>query len=162
MAEGSENGRDDAEASRFVERFALTMVEAGMPRMPARAFAALLASPEGKLTAGELASALHVSPAAVSGAVRYLTQVHMIAREREPGERRDHYRIHENQWYEITTQRDEMLSRWSKDLESGIEAVGRRTAAGRRLDETRRFFEFLRDEMPQLMEKWRAQRAGGA
>lgn len=42
-------GAADAEAaaSRFVERFAAQLVEAGMARMPARVFAALLSSERG-------------------------------------------------------------------------------------------------------------------
>ena len=43
-----------------------------MGRMPARAFAAILAADDGRRTAAELAELLEVSPAAVSGAVRYL------------------------------------------------------------------------------------------
>ena len=40
--------------------------------MPARVFSALLATDSGRLTAAELAERLQISPAAVSGAVRYL------------------------------------------------------------------------------------------
>ena len=156
MSDGADTQRDEAEVRRFVERFALTMVETGMPRMPARVFAALLASEEGKLTAPELASALHVSPAAISGAVRYLAQVGMIARERDPGERRDHYVVDEDLWSALSVQRDQALARWVKDLASGVDAVGPGTPAGRRLDETRRYFEFLRGEMPGLMARWQA------
>ena len=156
MSDGADNQRDEAEVRRFVERFALTMVETGMPRMPARVFAALLASEEGKLTAAKLASALHVSPAAISGAVRYLAQVGMIARERDPGGRRDHYVVYEDLWSAMSVQRDQALARWVKDLASGVDAVGAGTRAGRRLDETRRYFEFLREEMPRLMARWQA------
>ena len=156
MSDGADTQRDEAEVRRFVERFALTMVETGMPRMPARVFAALLASEEGKLTAAELASALHVSPAAISGAVRYLAQVGMIARERDPGGRRDHYVVYEDLWSAMSVQRDQALARWVKDLASGVDAVGAGTRAGRRLDETRRYFEFLREEMPRLMARWQA------
>jgi DNA-binding transcriptional regulator GbsR (MarR family) len=156
VSDGADTQRDEAEVRRFVERFALTMVESGMPRMPARVFAALLASEKGKLTAAELASALHVSPASISGAVRYLAQVGMIARERDPGERRDHYVVYADLWSAMSVQRDQALARWVKDLASGIDAVGAGTRAGRRLDETRRYFEFLREEMPRLMARWQA------
>jgi DNA-binding transcriptional regulator GbsR (MarR family) len=156
VSDGADTQRDEAEVRRFVERFALTMVESGMPRMPARVFAALLASEKGKLSAAELASALHVSPASISGAVRYLAQVGMIARERDPGERRDHYVVYADLWSAMSVQRDQALARWVKDLASGIDAVGAGTRAGRRLDETRRYFEFLREEMPRLMARWQA------
>ncbi|NEE30623.1 MarR family transcriptional regulator, partial [Streptomyces sp. SID7982] len=65
------DGGDDDEAtvSRFVERFAAQLVQAGMTRMPARVFAALLSSERGALTSAELSEQLKISPAAVSGAV---------------------------------------------------------------------------------------------
>jgi len=42
------------------------------------------------------------------------------------------------------------------------EAVGADTPAGRRLEETRRFYAFLLDEMPRLMERWRKVRSESA
>ena len=106
---------------------------------------------------------LKVSPAAVSNAVRYLTQVGLVAREREPGERRDHYRIHGGDtWYEVTIRRDAMLVRWQEDLREGIEAVGADTPAGKRLEETRRFYQFVHEETPRLLERWREVRSQSA
>lgn len=153
-------GRDERAVMRFVERFALTFSEAGVPRMPARVFVALIASDEGRLTAAEIAETLRVSPAAVSNAVRYLQQVRLVEREREPGERRDHYRVFSDTWYENIMRRDELLVRWQEDLGEGIQAVGADTPAGRRLEDNRRFYAFLHDELPKIMEKWRKIRAG--
>jgi DNA-binding transcriptional regulator GbsR (MarR family) len=159
--EGSGGGRDEDAIARFVERFALTLSEAGVPRMPARVFSALLVADEGRLTAAEIAQTLKVSPAAVSNAVRYLTQVALVAREREPGERRDHYKIHGGDtWYEVTIRRDAMLLRWQEDLREGIEAIGADTPAGRRLEETRQFYQFIHEETPRLLERWREVRSG--
>src|SRR5215212_2021565 len=158
--EGRGRGRDEGAVMRFVEHFALTISEAGVPRMPARVFSALLVSDEGRLTAAELAEALKVSPAAISNAVRYLIQVGLVAREREPGEQRDRYRVHGGDaWYEVTIRRDAMLLRWQEDLREGIEAVGADTPAGRRLEETRRFYQFVHEEMPRLLERWREVRS---
>src|SRR5215218_3795094 len=61
--------------------------------------------------------------------VRYLQQVRLAVREREPGERRDHYRLYDDTWYEAVTQRDEMLRRWQEDMREGIGAVGADTPA---------------------------------
>ncbi|HEX6577992.1 MAG TPA: MarR family transcriptional regulator [Jiangellaceae bacterium] len=159
LAEGPDTGRDAAAVSRFVERFALTLLDSGMPRMPARVFVAILASDKGYLTAAELAHVLNVSPAAVSGAVRYLTQVSLIVRERDPGERRDHYRLHDDTWYDAVIRREELLVRWRSDLESGIDAVGANTPAGQRLAETQEFFAFLHEEIPKILDRWREIRA---
>ena len=131
--------------------------------MAVRVFVALLVSDDGRRTAAELAEMLRVSPAAVSNAVRYLQQVRLVARERELGERRDDYRVYSGDtWYEVITRRDEMLTHWQEDLREGIEAVGADTPAGKRLEETRLFYEFMHGELPLLIEKWRKLRSESA
>lgn len=153
----SSTSRDEQAVAKFVERFALVLTEAGMPRMASRVFARLLATDNGKSTAAELAESLHVSPAAISGAVRYLDQVKLAVRARDPGERRDHYEVADDLWYEVYANRDRQMDLWAVLMAEGVAAVGADSPAGRRLDETRRLFEFLRKELPALMEKWRAQ-----
>ena len=76
--------RHQAAVDSFVERYAADLEAAGIPRLPARVFVALLVEDAGYLSAAELAERLHISPAAVSGAVRYLIQVQLVRREREP------------------------------------------------------------------------------
>src|SRR5215217_2399067 len=147
------------DVSRFVERFASVLEESGMPRMPARVFAALLTTDSGRATAAELSEALQVSPAAVSGAVRYLSQTSLIGREREPGSRRDVYRLHDDEWYEAIYRREPMLARWERAVLDGVEAVGPDTQAGARLRDTAEFFAFLQAEMPAMLERWRARRS---
>ncbi|MEU4737225.1 MULTISPECIES: GbsR/MarR family transcriptional regulator [Streptomyces] len=155
-------GRDEEAVSRFVERFAGELAQAGMQRMAARVFAALLVSDGAALTAAELGERLRISPAAVSGAVRYLTQVNMIGRERDPGSRRERYVLHEGMWYEIFTRRDEILNRWQKTLLEGAATLGPGTAAGVRLSETAEFFQFLNEGLLQLMERWRERKSLGS
>jgi len=158
MTEASAAGRDPGAVSAFVEGFAAQLVEAGMARMPARVFAALLACDAGAMTSAELGQQLQVSPAAVSGAVRYLAQQHMVSREREPGSRRERYRVHSNQWYEALTNRDAVIKRWEGALREGVSGLGAGTPAGRRLAETLAFFEFIDRELAGVMERWRAHR----
>ena len=150
--------RDDEAVSRFVERFAMTLEESGVPRMPARVFVTLLATDSGALTAAELAERLQVSPAAISGAVRYLIQVDLITRERDPGSRRDRYRVFDDAWYEATVRRERLLLRWEDSAREGVAALGPDTPAGARMVETVAFFEFLRREMAALQERWRQER----
>ncbi len=153
---------EEPPAGRFVERFAAELTEAGMQRMAARVFAALLASDSGSLTSAELSERLRISPAAVSGAVRYLNQVGMVSREREPGSRRDRYVLHNELWYETFTRRDQLLTRWETVLRDGAETLGTETAAGARVAETADFFAFLQDEMHALLGRWREHRAAMA
>lgn len=150
--------RDDQAVLRFIERFSSVFVDAGVPRMPARVFVALLATDSGSMTAADLADLLRVSPAAISGAVRYLTQVRLISRERETGTRRDVYRVFDDVWYEALIRRDEMFRRWDVPLKEGVEVLGPDTAAGRRITEMRAFFQFIQGELPILLEHWREYR----
>ncbi|MEV0410254.1 MarR family transcriptional regulator [Streptomyces sp. NPDC050448] len=151
--------RSEEAVSRFVERFAAQLTEAGMQRMAARVFAQLLASDSGAMTSAELSEALQISPAAVSGAVAYLTRVTMVSREREPGSRRDRYVLHNELWYETFTRRDQVLTLFEQTLRDGVAGLGADTPAGARMAETAAFFEFLQGEMLGMMDRWRAHRA---
>ncbi len=149
-----------AEATgRFVERFAAVLVEAGIPRMPARVFAALLATDSGSLTAEELAGLLQASPAAVSGGVRYLIGVGMISREGAPGSRRHHYRVPDGVWDEVVSSRDRIMARWIAVLKEGIDVVGRETPAGERLSDSVQYFEFVTAELPRVLARWQEHKA---
>ena len=160
MPESNTPVRHDERVSEFVERFAASLTRAGMQRMPARVFAALLASDSGRLTAAELAAQLQVSPAAVSGAVRYLAQVNYLRRERNPKSRRDLIVLYENAWYEASLRANPLLSGLEEDLADGVRAVGADTPAGARMAKTQAFLEFFDAEMAKIMTRWREREAG--
>ena len=151
-------GRDPVAISRFIEGFASVLTEGGFPRMPARVFAALLATDSGRLTAAELGTLLQASPAAISAAVAYLVPLTLVAREREPGSRRDVYRIHDDVWHESVVRREQVMLRWEASLADGIAALGAGSPAGRRLGETLAFLQFVHGELPALLERWRERR----
>ncbi len=153
------NGRDAAAIARFVERFAAVLVEAGFPRMPARVCAALLVTDEGTLTAAELADQLQISPAGVSGAVRYLSHLGLVSREREPGSRRDRYRLVSDTWFEATAEREGVLASWESASREGVEVLGADTPAGRRFAESTEYFSFLRTEVAGVLARWREHKA---
>ncbi len=154
MADTRAARRDAPAVLRFIERFAAVLEEAGMPRMPARVFVGLLATDSGRLTAAEMAQLLQVSPAAVSAAVRYLIQLNLASREREPGSRRDLYRVHDDVWYEAAIRRERLMARWESSIREGVEVLGPDTPAGLRMAETLAFFEFLQEEMPGVLQRW--------
>lgn len=148
----------DDEVGRFIEGFALSLTEAGMQRMAARVFGALLTADSGALTAREIADVLGVSPAAVSGAVNYLTQAKMIARVREPGERVDRYSVGDDDWFETMMSRTDVVDQMTHWLAKGADALPAGSAAQVRIQETHDFFEYVRDEMPRIVERWRESR----
>ncbi|SDM21181.1 GbsR/MarR family transcriptional regulator [Allokutzneria albata] len=149
----SEFGNEELAA--FIERSAAMLADVGWPRMPARVFIALLVSDSGRLTAAELAETLRVSPAAISGAVRYLSDTQIAVRDREPGTRRDHFQVSGPMWQQTVLSRQRLFERWADALAEGIEVLGADTPAGARMRETLAFFRFMETEMPQLLAKWR-------
>jgi DNA-binding transcriptional regulator GbsR (MarR family) len=140
----------------FIERFAALLILAGFPPMPARVFVALLVSDSGRLTAAELGDLLQISPAAVSGAVRYLSGIGLVHKERVPGSRREYYRMPGDVWHQVMLLRNQALTRWATLLKEGIDLVGADTPAGRRMAGHAGFFEFLGAEMPVIMARWDA------
>jgi DNA-binding transcriptional regulator GbsR (MarR family) len=149
---------EDEALRSYIERFSQVLTDTGFPRMPARVFVALMTADSGRLTAAELAERLLISPAAVSGAVRYLSQLNLVGRERDPGSRRDRYLVFDEVWREAMLQRDAVLSRWESSLTEGIRLLGADSPASARLEESRQFFGFLRREMPSLLERYRRER----
>ena len=143
----------------YIERFASVMVAAGMPAMPSRVFVALLITDSGRLTAAGLAAELQISPAAVSGAVRYLIQLGLVHKERMPGSRRDYYRLPDDVWNNMLKLRDQVMVRWTALIREGINLVGVRTPAGQRLAEHAAFFEFVSKELPEVLARWDEYRA---
>lgn len=146
---------DEQAVLRFVEQFALVLVEAGIPRMPARVFAYVLAADADRHTAAELAAGLRVSPAAISGAVRYLVQVGLLGKEREPGSRSDHYRVYDQDiWSAIMRQQDPALKRTEDVLARGLGLLDESRPGGRRVRETLEFYRFIRSDLKALLDRW--------
>ena len=146
----------------YIERFAAVLVAAGFPPMPARVFVALLVTDSGRLSAAELAAMLRVSPAAVSGGVRYLIQLGLAHKERVPGSRRDYYRMPGNMWDDLIRMRDQVMSRWTALVREGIDLVGADTPAGERMAEQAAFLDFATKELSQILSRWQEYRASGA
>ncbi|MDN5790552.1 MAG: transcriptional regulator TrmB [Micrococcales bacterium] len=149
------HGRDEGAISAYVERLGGVLTEAGMPRLAARVFARLLAEEDGRMTASDLTEALEVSPAAISGAVRYLTRTLMVGKERERGSRRDVYVVEVDAWHAALLSRDRILARLEAGMRSGVAAVGgTSTVAGRRLQLSVEFLEVISAEMARMHDVW--------
>lgn len=147
--------RNEEAVSRFVEHLAMTLSDLGFPRMPARVLGVLTVADEPALTAGQIGQRLGVSPAAVSGAVRYLVQVGMAVREPKAGSRSDLYRLPPQAWYLASAVKGGIYKLVADIVLEGVDAVGdENSPAGKRLAEMRDFFLFMQDEIVVLLEKW--------
>lgn len=145
-----------------VERLGAALHASGLQRLPARVFAALLADEDGRMTAAEVGAELEVSPAAVSGAVRYLGQVQLVRRERERGSRKDVYVILDDAWHDLLMQKDQLYAPILLALRAAIGELGPRTRAGERMQLSVEFLEFIQVEMDGIAERWEAYKANRA
>jgi hypothetical protein len=55
--------------------------------------------------------------------------------------------------------RDQILSRWEVSAREGVRILGANTPAGTRMAEMLAFLQFVKQELPMLLERWRASRA---
>jgi predicted transcriptional regulator len=155
--------RDEAALRAFVEDMARLLGDWGFPRMAGRVVFTLMAADERSLSAGELADRLSASPAAISGAVRYLGHLGMVNREHVPGSRRDRYRLVDDSWYEVTVAKMTLLKTLADAAAQGADAAGGAgTVAGARLAGMRDFYNWVQESMPTLLDQWAELKAAKA
>jgi predicted transcriptional regulator len=157
MPDQARRPRDEEAVRRFVERMAMQLAEWGFPRMAARVLITMMSLDEPSLTAADLAARLEVSPAAISGAVRYLMQLGLLVREPAPGTRRDRYRLPDDPWYEASSVRRGMMKTLADLSDEGVAATGGpATPAGSRIAEMRNFYRFVEVDIDRVLARWQA------
>lgn len=144
------------------EQAAAMLAAAGMARMPARVMMALVGSPDEGYTAAELADRLGVSPAAVSGAVRYLISMRLIQRLSRPGDRRDRYDLTDDAWSGMITSNAPLYAALAGHMDRIADQNADAPISVARAREVADFLRFLTERMPQLVDEWRAERASGS
>ncbi len=154
---GVDSGKEGIDA--FVSHFGALMSASGMPGLSGHVFALLLATPQAQLTARQIGEALHISPAAVSGATKYLAEVGFTRRLRRPGSRQVVHAVVSENWYETLLVRNNVVeASRALFMEGSRAAGGTRTAAGRRLWLNAKLFECLGAAVSETLEKWHAER----
>src|SRR4051812_28852037 len=126
--------RDEQALREIVEQLGRLLAEWGLPRMAARVIFVLMTADEPSLTAGELAERLGASPAAISGAVRYLPKTHGGAGAGVPGSGRARSGLVDASWYEVPLEKMPLLPPPADTAGWGVAAAGGRgPPAGARL-----------------------------
>jgi biotin operon repressor len=157
---GSAGARDEEAVRRFVEHLAITLEEMGFPRMPARVLVTMTAADEPTVTAADLSQRLEVSPAAISGAIRYLSHIGLIVREPVPGSRTQYYRLPDDVFYESSITRRGPIKAVADLAADGVDAVGGPdTPAGQRLAEMAAFYRFIEAELDGMLARWQETKA---
>ncbi len=144
----------ESQRAHFVERMGGALTSAGLARLPSRIFAALLVDDDGRMTAAQIGETLQVSPAAVSGAVRYLDGVGMVRREREPGSRRDVFVVDDDAWHDTMMRADQIYAPMQAALKRALDELPRDDPAYRRLRLSHEFLAFVLEQMSSMNERW--------
>ncbi|QBR91073.1 GbsR/MarR family transcriptional regulator [Nocardioides euryhalodurans] len=144
---------------RYVERMGAALSDAGLQRLPSRVFAALTSDDDGRMTSAELVETLRVSPASVSGAVRYLAQIGFLHRERERGGRRDVYVVDDDAWLQAMLREDQVYAPMVTALDDALRDLPDASPARHRLLLMREFLVFVGGEMDGIAQRWLARRA---
>lgn len=134
------------------------LTAAGMPRMASRVMMALVGSPDTGYTAAELADRLGVSAAAVSGAVRYLQQLHMVHRVSRAGDRRDRYDLIDDGWNAVLLSNMPLYVTLADLIDRVADHNAEAPTSVQRAREMAAFFRFLAGRLPRLLEEWEAER----
>lgn len=142
------------------EQAAGMLASAGLPRMPARVVMALVGSPDAGYSAAELADRLGVSPAAVSGAVRYLQSLRMIQRLARPGDRIARYDLIDDGWRSMVTANAPLYTKLAESMEAIAAENADAPLSVERALRTADFLRFLAERLPQLVVEWEASRRG--
>ena len=145
-------------AAEFVDRMGGALTQAGLPRLPSLVFSALLVDDDGKMTSAELSRALEVSPASISGAIRYLVQVGMVRRERERGSRRDLYVVDDDAWHGMMVRRDRLYAPLIRALDTALDDHAPADPAYHRIRLSAEFLRYVDEEMGKLAEGWAARK----
>jgi DNA-binding transcriptional regulator GbsR (MarR family) len=140
------------------EQAAAMLTAAGMARMPARVMMALVGSPDDGYTAADLAERLGVSPAAVSGAVRYLISMRLIQRLSRPGDRRDRYDLVDDAWAGMITSNAPLYAALATQMDRIADENTDAPTSVARAREVADFLRYLTERMPGLVDEWRAGR----
>ena len=152
-----------ARQRELIEEFGLLMEDMGSTRMAGRVTAWLLLCDPPVQSLTEIADGLHVSKAAVSGAVRLLLQQHLVERATRAGERGDHYRATPGETASVL-KLDHMRA-LHDILERALATVADRDQSQPNYTLMRDavdFTEFIQGEVPELLARFERRRAAAA
>ena len=157
----AESDRDETdETDEVAERLAVTLTQHGLQRMHARVLAAFLFSDQDTVTARELAAQLGASAGSISAAIAMLRTVGLIEQVPVPGSRRDHFRMRPDAWATLMSSQNAMIELMREIGAAGLDVVAPDGVAAHRLQEMRDFYAFMLAELPAVLDRWHAHRAG--
>jgi DNA-binding transcriptional regulator GbsR (MarR family) len=156
---GSSRGLAEAE---FVEEVGDIFDQMGSSRIAGRVMGWLLVCEPAHQSASELARAVQASKASMSTVLRSLLAARLVERMGVPGDRRTYYRVKPDAWSEMFQAKLAFNAALRQIAEKGLKLIGAKKTRRSRLEEMQSFYGFLDEEMPAVLERWKARhRRGG-
>ncbi|GAA2031807.1 helix-turn-helix domain-containing protein [Catenulispora yoronensis] len=147
-------GRDAEALREYEETFTTVLMASGLSKMMARVLTSFYLTDAASLTASELATRLHVSPASISKAISFLESQGLVRRERDE-RRRERYIVDDDVWYQSMMASARSTAQLGDIARSGVSVLGRGTPAAARLENIARFVDFVSESITRAAEQAR-------
>ncbi|HEU4572861.1 MAG TPA: MarR family transcriptional regulator [Candidatus Limnocylindrales bacterium] len=147
--------------SEFVEEMGQVLASYGMTPMAGRMWGWLLICDPPEQTAADIAEALGASRGAISGTARILAGAGFIRRATRRGDRREWFNAQPDALETFLRNAGRVYAQLRGIAERGLDAINDRPPASRaRLEEMRDFLAFIEQELPGIVDRFLAERAG--
>jgi len=148
------------EIRNYVEKMTLVLEQSGLTRTAGRVLSYLLICSPKEQSMQDFIDDLGMSKSSISTSTQTLVQLKLIERISIPGERRDYYRIVPNVWNMLMIGQIEQTKQLKDIAAEGIQLIDKNSTDGEsnRLKEMYEFYEFWEQELPLLLERWKAKK----
>lgn len=151
----------EEELRQVVEAVGLWFEEAGVPRMAGRIAGWLLVCDPPEQTMQELAENLNASMGSISTMTRFLTQLGLVERTSQPGQRRVRYRIRPDAWSWHIEERVAHLQSFLTIADQALVSLkGSDPVRSERLNIINNAIRMYEGELTALVQRWKTHRAG--
>ncbi len=141
----------------FVEKLGFVSEAQGQPRMAGRVMGWLLVCEPAWQSVAEIALALQSSRSAINAIVNRMVEFGMFEPVAVPGERTTYYRINSDGGELLFENMVNNLRVMRELSEAGLQALAWRSPeSNRRLEDMRAMHAFMEDQMPLMLERWKA------
>jgi DNA-binding transcriptional regulator GbsR (MarR family) len=149
----------DRDRRRYIESAGDMLAEHGLPHMAGRVLGALQICVPPEMTMAELSAQLEASKGSISTATQLLLRLSFVERVSIPGQRAHAYRMRANVFSDMFAQRTEHLNRHHQLGALGLSVLADEPdEMKQRVREMQAFFDFVSEELPQLIERWEKRR----
>lgn len=147
----------------YIEEVALFFEQGGLPRISGRILGFLLVCDPPHRSFAELAEEIGASKGSISTMTRMLLTAGLIEKVAIPGSRATYVRLKEDGWETLFAFKIQQLVSFRPLADKGLTVLAEAGhARSERLRTMRDLYAFFEQEMPALLERWRASRTTAA